>query len=88
MASHEYSKALQMKKIDADIINPVFKDWKNDRYKLISFFAKKARGLMARFIIEEQINSTEDLKGFNKEGYVYNEELSQETPFTFTRDSL
>ena len=88
LASIEYSKAIQMKKIDADIVNPVFKDWKNDSYKIISFFAKKARGLMARHIIEEQINSTEDLKGFNKEGYVYNEELSQETPFTFTRDSL
>ena len=88
LASNEYSKVLQMKNIDADVINPVFKDWKNDRYKIISFFAKKARGLMARYIIEEQINSAEDLKGFNKGGYVFNEELSQETPFTFTRESI
>lgn len=88
LASNEYSKAIQFKDISANIITPVFKDWKNGQYKMISFFAKKARGLMARYIMENQIKHTEDLKDFNVDGYVFNEELSESTPFTFTRENL
>lgn len=86
LASNEYFKAINAKKLDATIITPVFKDWKNGQYKMISFYAKKARGLMSRYIIEQQIDSPEQLKQFDSEGYRYSEELSQKTDWVFIRD--
>ena len=85
LASNEYSKAINFKTIQAEVISPVFKDWKNGEYKIISFFAKKARGLMGRYFINNEIMNPEMLKGFDYEGYTYNHELSLKNPYTFTR---
>ncbi|MGB5444014.1 MAG: peroxide stress protein YaaA, partial [Psychromonas sp.] len=71
LASNEYFKSVQKKALDGQIITPVFKDQKNGKYKVISFYAKKARGLMARYIIEEQITSIDKLKAFDSEGYYF-----------------
>lgn len=85
LASNEYSKAINFKSLQADVISPIFKDWKNGEYKIISFYAKKARGLMGRYFIDNEITNPEDLKGFDYEGYAYDSELSKDKPFTFTR---
>jgi cytoplasmic iron level regulating protein YaaA (DUF328/UPF0246 family) len=85
LASNEYSKSVDFKSLDAEVISPVFKDWKNDNYKIISFYAKKARGLMARFFLENQIKSVDGLMNFQSEGYSYNEELSSSNSPVFTR---
>lgn len=85
LASNEYFKSVKKKQLDADIITPAFKDWKNGQYKMISFFAKKARGLMARYIIQNQLTDTEQLKGFDLGGYGYNDELSKGNDWVFTR---
>jgi len=86
LASNEYFKAVVKKKVKAEIITPVFKDFKNGQYKVISFFAKKARGLMTRFIIQNKITDPEHLKAFNSEGYNFNPQLSKNTELVFTRD--
>ena len=67
------------------VINPVFMEKKNGENKIISFYAKKARGLMARFIIENRVRKIEDLKKFNFENYKFQKELSTETNLTFLR---
>ncbi len=85
LASNEYFKVLKKKDIQAEIITPNFKDAKNGEYKMISFFAKKARGAMTAFIIKNKITSVEGLKGFDWEGYVYNESLSKVSELVFTR---
>ena len=87
LASNEYFKSVKAAELDARIIAPVFKERKNGEYKLISFFAKKARGLMSRYIIRNRLDNPEDLKGFDLEGYQYNEALSGEDRPVFTRDS-
>lgn len=87
LASNEYFKSVKAGELDARIVAPVFKERKNGEYKLISFFAKKARGLMSRYIIRNRIDDPEDLKGFDLEGYQYNEALSAEDRPVFTRDS-
>ena len=69
LASNEYFKAVKPKDIKADIITPIFKDWKNGEFKIISFFAKKARGLMASYQLKNKIKNPNDLIGFNEEGY-------------------
>jgi len=86
LASNEYFKSVNKKKIKAEIITPIFKDLKNGQYKVISFFAKKARGLMTRFIIQNQITDPEYLKAFNSDGYVFNPHLSKNQELVFTRD--
>ena len=86
LASNEYFKSVDKKKVKAEIITPVFKDFKNGQYKVISFFAKKARGLMTRFIIQNKITDPEHLKAFNSEGYNFNPQLSKNTELVFTRD--
>lgn len=86
LASNEYFKAVNAKKLNATVITPIFKDWKNGQYKMISFYAKKARGLMSRYIIDQQINSSEKLKQFDSEGYRYSEEMSQKNDWVFIRD--
>ena len=69
LASQEYFKALNRKTLKARVVDVKFLDWKNDEYKVISFFAKKARGMMARYIIQNRINEPEGLQGFDYEGY-------------------
>ena len=86
LASSEYFKSVNKKKIKAEIITPIFKDLKNGQYKVINFFAKKARGLMTRFIIQNQITDPEYLKAFNSDGYVFNPHLSKNQELVFTRD--
>ena len=85
LASNEYSKAIKFNKLQVPTITPVFKDYKNNDYKVLSFFAKKARGWMARFIIENRITNREDLKAFETGGYHYNNNLSNNQKLVFTR---
>ena len=82
LASNEYSKSLNLKTIGNKVITPVFKDFKNGRLKVISFFAKRARGEMANFIISNKITNCNDLKLFNYEGYKYSESSNNEIVFT------
>ena len=82
LASNEYSKSLKLKTINNKVITPVFKDFKNGRLKVISFFAKRARGEMANFIIINKITNYNDLKLFNYEGYKYSESSNNEIVFT------
>ena len=86
LASNEYYKAAKEKNINARIITPAFKDWKNGQYKMISFYAKKARGLMARYIIENRIDEPEALKNFDVEGYRFAESMSEGDTWVFIRD--
>lgn len=74
LASNEYSKAIDLKKVSATVYSPIFKDWKNDQLKVISFFAKKARGMMLRYMAQNSISTASDLLGFNAEGYHYSAE--------------
>ena len=85
LASTEYFSAVDTKLLNAKVVTPEFKDYKDDKLKIISFFAKKARGLMARYIVDNQINSIEDLKLFNSEGYMFDEKLSTQDKLIFTR---
>jgi uncharacterized protein len=85
LASEEYFKAVDTAKLGAEVITPVFKDYKNGQYKIISFFAKKARGLMSRFIISEKIEDPQGLKLFKDEGYFFNDNLSEGNTWVFTR---
>jgi cytoplasmic iron level regulating protein YaaA (DUF328/UPF0246 family) len=87
LASNEYFKVLQPKALDAEIVTPVFKDLKGGRYKIISFYAKKARGQMARFIIDNAINDPEALKDFAVAGYRYSAGESAARELVFTRDT-
>lgn len=86
LASNEYFKSVRVRSLDADIITPVFKDLKGDRYRVISFYAKKARGQMARFIIEKGLNEPEGMKKFRVDGYRYNKAESTAREYVFTRD--
>ncbi|MDO4228309.1 MAG: peroxide stress protein YaaA [Capnocytophaga sp.] len=76
LASNEYFKSVNVKKLKVPVITPIFKDWKNDELKVISFFAKKARGLMVRYIIKNNIQTIDDLKRFDYEGYGFSEQYS------------
>lgn len=87
LASNEYFKAARARELDADIVTPVFKDLKGDKYKVISFFAKKARGQMARFIIENELNEPDGMKKFRADGYRYNKAESTARELVFTRDT-
>lgn len=86
LASEEYFKVINPKKFKARIIQPVFMDFKTDQYKVISFFAKRARGLMASYICKNQINEPEALKNFNESGYYFNADKSTENTWVFYRD--
>ena len=85
LASNEYFKSINKERINSNIITPEFKDFKNGKYKMISFFAKKARGMMARYSIENNILDPSELKNFDYEGYIYNSELSKENNWVFCR---
>lgn len=84
-ASTEYFKSVRPKRLDAPIVTPVFEDWKGGRYKIISFHAKRARGLMARFAVEHRIESPEQLKDFAVEGYAFDPAASNDATFVFRR---
>ena len=86
LASNEYFKSVRTKDLTAPVIKADFKDQKNGTYKIISFYAKYARGLMARWVVANQITTPVDLKAFAEEGYVYNPDLSTNTTYTFTRE--
>ena len=86
IASEEYYKSVKESKIQAQIVKPVFLDQKNGKYKVISFYAKKARGLMARYILENQIERAEDLKAFNTDGYYFDADSSLKGELVFKRD--
>ncbi|HIE45075.1 MAG TPA: peroxide stress protein YaaA [Flavobacteriaceae bacterium] len=85
LASNEYFKVVNQKLLKVPIITPIFKDYKNGNLKIIAFFAKKARGMMVRYIIDNNIEKTEDLKGFNYGNYAFDNNLSTETELVFTR---
>ncbi len=85
LASNEYFTSVKKKLLDATIITPHFKDEKNGKYKIISFYAKKARGLMARYIIENRITSVSQLKNFDSAGYQYSDAESTATELVFKR---
>ncbi len=85
LASNEYFKAVDKKNLKVPVITANFKDLKNGNYKVISFFAKHARGAMARYVIDTNANSIDDLKGFNYEGYGFSETMSTETDLIFIR---
>ena len=85
LASNEYFKGIAPQLLKADIITPVFKDWKNDKYKVISFYAKKARGMMASYIIKNRLEDIEGIKNFAEAGYSFNDELSDIHNLVFTR---
>ncbi len=86
LASNEYFKAVKPKQLDGTLINVDFKDFKNDQYKIISFYAKKARGIMARYVIQHKIDSVEALKDFTEQGYYYSAEQSKPDHLVFLRD--
>jgi len=85
LASNEYYKVIKPKLLNTTVITPVFKDLKNGKLKIIAFFAKKARGMMVRYIIDNNIEHIEDLKGFNYGDYAFDANLSTENEFVFTR---
>lgn len=85
LASNEYFSAIDKKVLKAEIITPDFKDYKDGKLKTISFYAKKARGMMVRYIIDNNISDVEGLKGFTVGGYAYSEELSKKNNLVFTR---
>lgn len=77
LASNEYSKVAKLNILDVDVISPVFKDWKNGEYKLISFFAKRARGTMTRYLIQNSVTTAEGVNGFNLDGYRFSKSLTK-----------
>jgi len=85
LASAEYFKAVPKKILTSPMITPIFKEFKNGDYKIVMTYAKRARGLMVRYIIDNNINTIEELKGFDTEGYLYTESLSTESELVFTR---
>ncbi len=85
LASHEYSKAAKLKEIKSQVITPVFKEFKDGSYRVIAVYAKKARGLMSRFIVSNKIDIPEDIKHFDAEGYHFCENLSSGDEWVFTR---
>ena len=72
--------------VGATIVTPVFKDWKGGKYKIISFYAKKARGLMSAYVIKNRIKNVEKIKQFDVSGYQYNEAMSNTKEWVFTRE--
>ena len=85
LASNEYFSAVDVKKLKVPVITPEFKDYKDGKLKMISFFALNSRGLMVRYIIDTNAESVDDLKGFNYEGYAFDANLSDGNKLVFTR---
>lgn len=87
LASNEYFKAVKPKQINGEVITPAFKEYRNGDYKMIGFYAKKARGLLSRYIIQNQLSDVEDIKSFDVEGYKFNKSQSKGNSWVFTRRS-
>lgn len=87
LASQEYFKAIQASKIKNPVLNIEFKDYSNGKYKVLSFFAKRARGLMANYIIQKRLTSPEEIRSFNINGYYFDESSSNEFHYIFLRES-
>jgi cytoplasmic iron level regulating protein YaaA (DUF328/UPF0246 family) len=85
LASSEYFKVIPKKVLKVPMITPIFKDYKNGEYKIVMTYAKKARGLMVRYIIDHNVKTIEELKGFNTDRYRFSEEMSSENELIFTR---
>ncbi len=85
LASNEYFKVIQKNNLDGTIVTPAFKEARDGGFKMIGIYAKKARGLMSRYIIKNRIKDPEELKDFNLDGYKFNKKLSTTTDWTFTR---
>ncbi|HEX5804142.1 MAG TPA: peroxide stress protein YaaA [Azospira sp.] len=85
LASEEYFKAVRPERLGVPVVQPVFEDWKGGRYKIISFFAKRARGLMARYAAERRLSGAEALQAFDSEGYAFVPEASDERRWVFRR---
>jgi hypothetical protein len=85
LASNEYFSAVDVKALKVPVITPDFKDYKDGKLKMISFFAKKARGMMVRYIIDTNAQTIDDLKGFNYDGYQFDANLSKGNHLVFTR---
>ena len=85
LASNEYFSAVDVKALKVPVITPEFKDYKNGKLKIISFFAKKARGMMVRYIIDTNAETIDDLKAFNYDGYQFDANLSKGNSLVFTR---
>lgn len=85
LASNEYFKSIKTQQLDGQLITPQFKEYKDGAYKIIGIYAKRARGLMSRYIIENEIIDVQGIKAFDWEGYAYCEELSSELQWVFTR---
>lgn len=87
LASQEYFKSIEglLEREDVTVITPIFKELRGDKYKIISLNAKKARGMMTRYIIQNEIEEIEEIKKFNLDGYEFNEEMSNEREIVFTR---
>ncbi len=85
LASNEYASAIQFKDLKTPVVTCDFLDYKDGKLKMISFFAKKARGLMTRYIIDQNVETIEELKGFNYEGYGFDAQLSTDHKLVFTR---
>lgn len=85
LASQEYFKAVRQKDLLAPVVSPIFKDYKNGQYKIISFFAKKARGMMAAYAIRQRIKTADELLSFSEGGYQYSHELSSDSSPVFLR---
>lgn len=85
LASEEYFKVIQHKQLTHPVITPVFEDWKGGRYKIISFYAKRARGLMARYAVQHRIANPQRLQAFNEEGYAFAAEFSDAARWVFRR---
>ena len=85
LASNEYFKVVKPKELNGEIITPAFKEFKNGDYKMIGIYAKKARGLMSRYIIQNQLKDIEDIKSFDVDGYHFNKSLSEGNNWVFTR---
>ena len=87
LASEEYFKSVRVKKLAAPVIQPVFEDWSGGKYKVVSFFAKRARGLMARHVLVKRLKKVEGLKKFAEEGYAFDKEASDAVRWVFRRKS-
>jgi len=88
LASEEYFKSVKPAKLDRPVITPVFEEWKGGGYKIVSFFAKRARGLMARYAIEHKLTKPEQLKDFDSEGYAFDAKASNEARWIFRRRTV
>jgi len=86
-ASNEYFRSVKPKLLEAPVVTPVFEDWKGGQYKVISFHAKRARGLMARYAVEHRIDAPEALQGFDAEGYAFDARASNDSTYIFRRRS-